>query len=254
MALTQRESAFVDAYLTDFNGTRAMLTVKPSIRETSAATIASRLLRKVEVQSEIARRALAMKDTMELEARDLTRMWAQIVTVDRNEIAEVRRVCCPWCWSPNDDPQETPGQRSARWRKHESLIKQIAARAKEGQPLTLPEFPELGGVGYDARRPINPSCTECFGDGQTKLIVKDTRKLSPAARAVYEGVDIKNGDVVVKMHSREKALELIARKLGMLKDAAGGAPPGSSDEAMRNVTSDDPQEASRLYLRMIEGS
>jgi hypothetical protein len=254
MALTQRESAFVDAYLTEFNGLRAMLTVKPSLTPGSAGTIATRLLKKVEVQAEIVRRALALREVTELEARDLTRMWAQIATVDRNEIAEVQRVCCPWCWSPNDDPQETPGQRSARRRDYDFKVKQITARAKEGQPLILPDFPELGGVGYDVRKPINPSCAECFGDGQSRLVVKDTRKLSPAARAVYEGVDIKNGDVVVKMHSREKALELIARKLGMLKDGANGAPPGSSDEAMRNVTSDDPQEASRVYLRMIEGS
>ncbi|MFD2298472.1 hypothetical protein ACFSPA_06785 [Paracidovorax citrulli] len=36
-------------------------------------------------------------------------------------------------------------------------------------------------MGYDARKPPNQECPECFGAGQSRTVLKDTRQMSPGA-------------------------------------------------------------------------
>jgi phage terminase small subunit len=52
--LSETEERFCHEYLKDLNGTRAYLRVFPTVKETSAAELASRLLRKVKVKERIA--------------------------------------------------------------------------------------------------------------------------------------------------------------------------------------------------------
>lgn len=65
------------------------------------------------------------------------------------------------------------------------------------------------------RRDPNPKCSSCHGDGRANVIVKDTRKLSPQARALYAGVKITKEGIEVKMHSKLDALEKVFKHLGL---------------------------------------
>ena len=191
-------------------------------------------------------------DANALDAHNVMRLWSQIATVDHNEIAEVRRVACRFCWSPvPGEPQETPGEQKRRRKEFDRQVKLILASAREGKAFAVPEFDELGGVGYDARRAPNPACAECFGDGDMRTIIKDSRRMSAAARAAFMGIDVKSGAVVVKSVDRLKATELVARGLGLLKD--GSQPPPGAGQDARNVTPSDPIEAAQVYRRFIEG-
>lgn len=58
-------------------------------------------------------------------------------------------------------------------------------------------------------------CHKCNGDGVPQVIVKDTRKLSPQAKALYAGIKVTKDGLEVKMHSKLDALEKVFRHLGL---------------------------------------
>ncbi len=65
---------------------------------------------------------------------------------------------------------------------------------------------------------INPKCKRCRGEGNKVVLVKDTKKLSAEARTVYQGAKQGKYGVEITALSRERALENVARHLGMNKD------------------------------------
>jgi len=75
----------------------------------------------------------------------------------------------------------------------------------------------------------NPDCPSCHGEGRGHLHIQDSRKLKGAARRLYNGVQIGKDGIKVLMLDRDKALENVARHLGMFierKEITGkdGAP------------------------------
>lgn len=71
-------------------------------------------------------------------------------------------------------------------------------------------------AGGPTRDP-NPECADCKGEGRGDVLIADTRRLSPAARALYAGVKITKEGLEVKMHSKLDAAEKIARHLGFFE-------------------------------------
>jgi hypothetical protein len=57
--------------------------------------------------------------------------------------------------------------------------------------------------------------SECFGKGLGRTYVNDTRKLSPAAAALYAGIKQTKDGIEVKMHSKLDAMERLCRHLGL---------------------------------------
>lgn len=69
-------------------------------------------------------------------------------------------------------------------------------------------------TGKETREPRR-DCTACAGEGRADVMIKDTRKLSPQAAALYAGVKITKDGIEVKMHSKLDALEKIFKHLGL---------------------------------------
>lgn len=65
------------------------------------------------------------------------------------------------------------------------------------------------------RRDPKQGCLGCAGEGHANVLVKDTRNLSPQARALYAGVKITKDGLEVKMHSKLDALEKVFKHLGL---------------------------------------
>jgi phage terminase small subunit len=236
-----KEARFAVEYVIDRNATAAAIRAGFSPR--SAYTIGSDLLKKVDVLALIESSEAKTREQLQLDADDITRMWSQIATLDRNDLAEIRRVACRYCYGIDHRYQETPAERERRHGAHQLLL----AQTPEKDWAKVPLFDELGGLGYSRKRDPHPDCPECDGFGVEHVLLKDTRKLSPEAKAVYEGIDIKNGAIVVKMHSREAALNALAKRLGI--DGSGTPPAAPAADAIP----DDPIEASRIYQRLTEG-
>ena len=64
----------------------------------------------------------------------------------------------------------------------------------------------------------NADCLRCKGEGHGHAHMHDTRKLTGAARSVYNGVKIGKEGLQVLTLDRDKALENVAKHLGMFVD------------------------------------
>lgn len=136
---------------------------------------------------------------------------------DANELTEFRRTCCRFCHGIDNGYQRTPNEMKRA--KHSHAVKMLEAKAA-GIKLTSDEmkFDEEGGIGYDPRKAPSLECPECFGEGVGEVHIKDTRNLSPEARALYGGVKRTKEGLEVNMHSKHAAGQLLMRHLGMLND------------------------------------
>lgn len=207
-----RDQIFVTAYLTDFNAARAARLAGHTGRHSNSAGY--HLLRRPDIKAAIeteleARYARVKEGLAKVEADEafVLRQWIDIVKADTNEIVQHRRGCCRYCHGLGGQYQRTQGERDRDY------------QAWQASPQALAEdFDEQGGVGYDATHDPNPQCMECFGEGVSDIHIADTRDLSPGARALLAGIKQTKDGIEVKFHSKDKALELLARHLGMLKD------------------------------------
>jgi phage terminase small subunit len=137
--------------------------------------------------------------------------WWDIATADPNEIVHIRRVCCRHCFGIDHQ---------YKWRDEEEYQQAVQsainfAREQEKEPV-IPS--NAGGYGYDRLLRPHPKCPYCQGEGIAEFHVEDTRDLSSKAKLLYAGVKQTNAGVEIKMQDQEKALENVARHLGMFVD------------------------------------
>lgn len=208
-----RDQIFVTSYLTDFNAARAARAAGYSGRH--AGSTGYHMLRRPEIKAAVdealATRLARVKAGLEkVEATEafVLQQWLDIAMADANEIVQHRRTCCRYCYGIDGKYQRTQRERDEDYRAYQA----------NPERALVAEFDEAGGVGYNHTLDPNPECMECFGEGQGSVHVADTRDMSPGARALYAGVKQTKEGIEVKFNSKEKAVELIARHLGMLKD------------------------------------
>ena len=230
--LTDMQEVFVREYMVDWNGTQAAIRAGYSAK--SAGEIAYQLLQKPSVREAIETLASARARRLGIDADELMRMWAAVVTLDANEISQLRRVCCPYCWGADHQRQYTPSSLEAARTKHE---RERQRRLKADQNDDIGEFPAYTDAWYDKRRPPAEDCPECHGEGVVEVFFADTRNLSPAARLVYAGVKEGRDGIEVLTMSKEKAADNLARALGLFKE--------KETEVNINMVSGD--ELFRLY-------
>lgn len=211
--LTDMQEVFVREYMVDWNGTQAAIRAGYSAK--SAGEIAYQLLQKPTVREAIETLASARARRLGIDADELMRMWAAVVTLDANEIYQLRRVCCPFCWGEGHARQYTPSGLEEARKEHERERERRMRRDKDDD---IGEFPDYTDAWYDKRRPPAEECPECHGDGVVEVFFADTRNLSPAARLVYAGVKEGRDGIEVLTMSKEKAADNLARALGLFKE------------------------------------
>lgn len=184
-SMTDQMRAFAMQYTLDFHGQNAA--VRAGYSEKTARNMACKLLARVDVQELIQKRMAKIEKSTEISSeRVLQEAWG-IATADVNSLVEFRRRCCRCCYGIDYGYQRTVPEMSRARAAYE--VKRRAAMAKHNfNADTYEPFDEQGGIGYDARRPPNPDCQECWGDGIGDAFFKPTGNLSPADRALYAGV------------------------------------------------------------------
>lgn len=208
--LTPKQRLFVAEYLKDLNATQAALRAGYSPR--TAFRIGAENLQKPATRLAIDSAIALRVERVEVTTDDVLRELWRIAKADPGEIIEHRRVCCRFCWGLGFKYQRTANERQRDHREHER--RELAKLVGENSEA-VEEFDEQGGVGFDARKEPNLDCPECFGEGISEVFVKDTRLLSPAARALYAGVKTTKDGIEIKLHPKDKALELVGRHIGM---------------------------------------
>lgn len=208
MSLTAMQALFVQEYLVDLNGKQAAIRAGASAK--SAEVTASKWLRLGKVKAELAKAQKERASRTEISADMVLQQWWKIATADPNEIVSHRRVCCRHCHGNGHAYQ---------WKASEYQAAMEKADADTAGSCKDPVYPsDKGGYGFDATREPHPGCPECHGEGMGEVHVADTRRIKGAAKALYAGAKQSANGIEVKLRDQDKALELVAKHLGMFKD------------------------------------
>lgn len=205
--LTPQQDLFCREYLVDLNGSKAALRAGYSPK--AASQQGSYLLALPKVQARVQMLMDERAQRLNITADVVLHRWWTIHTADANELIQMRRVNCRWCWGEGHAYQ---------WQDHEYELKCEEVLKKDGLDAELPD--NSGGMGFTPNRPPHPDCPRCSGEGEAVPFIADTRKLSAQARMLYRGVKVTRDGVQVLMADQDKALENVARHIGMLKGEA----------------------------------
>lgn len=212
--LPHRRALFVLEYLKDLNATQAA--VRAGYSAKWAEQEGHRLLHDPDVAAHIEQEIAARASEIRIDGADVVRAWFEIATADPNELIASLRGACRYCWGEGFGYQRTQGEMARDRAQHER--DEDRRRKDEGADYDARAFNEAGGIGYDPRKPAHEDCPECFGRGVLDVHVSDTRLLRGPARRLYAGVKQTKDGIEIKMHDQDKAREMLARHLGLLKD------------------------------------
>ena len=202
---------FIDEYVVCRNATRSYKKAYPHVKTTSAGVEGHRLLKTPKVKDEIDRRLKEISDSAKIRAEDvLVRLW-DAATADTNELVEVNRNCCRYCYGDDHAYQYTPAE-------YKKAVEDIEPTA-----------------WYNAKLPPVDGCPECHGYGVENMIIKDTRYLSPAAKQLYAGAKVTQNGIEIKTHDRDRNIELVGKFLAMFVDRTDLS---SKDGSMKPMTLD----------------
>lgn len=199
--LTPKQQRFVDEYLIDLNATQAA--IRAGYSPKSAGRFAQELLLKTHIAQAIEQAKAERSERTKITQDEVLKMWHDLATVDYNEISQLLNVNCRYCWGIDHEYQYTPKE----WQRVcESADKEQASR------------PPFGGDDFNHKRAPNPNCPECGGLGNATIHLHDTDRLSPQAKLAYQGAKAGKFGIEVLTTDRMKALDNIARHLGMFND------------------------------------
>lgn len=222
-ALTPKQAAFVAEYLVDLNATQAALRAGYSAK--TAFRIGAENLQKPAVMQAIAEAKAKRAERTEVTADMVVQRLALVLVADHRELVELRRHACRYCHGADHRYHFTPA---------ECERERTAWEAKQTK-ASKETFDEKGGIGYSAKRDPHPDCPECHGLGIERMIVHDTRKLSPAAAALYAGVKQTKDGLEVKTVNVEAAWALLARHVGLGDPERGEGDPAEHARRVRDA-------------------
>lgn len=199
--LNPRQQRFVDEYLIDLNGTQAA--IRAGYSAATAAEQAYDLLRKPQIVDSIAAARKAQQERTQVDAdRVVLEAW-NIMTADPRDLVQVKVGCCRHCWGEGHRYQRTLAEYNHEHERHR----------EEGKPPE--DWEEKGGIGYTPLREAHPACPECHGDGCPRVVLGDTRALSPGTKALYAGARLGKHGIEVLMHDKGAAMEKLFKHLGL---------------------------------------
>ena len=214
--LAPKMQLFALEYIVDFNGKEAA--IRAGYKPNYAAQQANRMLNDERVMAAINEAITERKNRLYITQDTVLLKWWEIANADYNELSSVRRVACGYCYGgalTEDDEYETP--------------------------VT------------DPSRDPDPDCIKCRGEGAPHVHIADTSKLSPAAKLLYQGAENTKFGIKINTADRMKALDNVARHLGMFKDTVNHVSEDGSMTPVVNNFNGDAQAASQAYQDIMGG-
>jgi len=246
--LSPKMAKFVDLYLATYNATQSYRDAGYAGKtENAAAAGASRLLKKVKGHPYYAARQAEMfKRTADVQNATIGVIHAAAFA-DAREISELRRACCHYCHGIGHRYQHTPREMEDRRAEYDAALAEAQMNNK-----TLPPFDELGGVGYDKRKEPHPDCPECAGEGFQYTYFHDSRTYSPAALALFEGVEETKDGIKVRAGSQKAYRELVAKIFDLKVEPAIVVNTGPSTEELDSAIERAHAKTEQQRLEMAE--
>ncbi|MEX5870543.1 terminase small subunit [Providencia hangzhouensis] len=194
--LTTQQKKFVVEYLIDGNATQAAIRAGYS-----DDSYGRQLLTIPHVANEIANQQKQSLSRSLIDADDvLAKAWG-LATFDANELSQYRIGCCHHCWGIDHNYQWTEAE-------YQKALAKAMARGQD-------EPDRSGGTDFNRTLDPNPECPVCGGEGEGRVFIQDTRKLSSSARLAYSGTKVTQNGIEILSISREKMFELIMRRVGL---------------------------------------
>jgi len=200
-ALTPKQQRFVEEYLVDLNGTQAAVRAGYSVH--TAKQIATENLAKPYLQAAIAEARKQQQERTQVSADRVLTEALNILVADPRELVEVKTGCCRHCFGEGNRYQRTVGEMNA-----DRELWAVKGNAPD-------EFDEQGGIGFNPLLEPNPDCPQCGGDGHSRVVTKDTRRLSTPARALYAGAKEGKYGIEVMFHDKVAILEKLFKHTGL---------------------------------------
>lgn len=238
-----KHEAFCREYVVDFNGAQAA--IRAGYSERTARAIASELLTKPDIQARVKFLREASFARLDASADDVLRMWWETATADPNELTQHRTGACRYCWGIGH---------AYHWKTPREYDEVKDAEAEAGDGATPKRtITDEGGYGFKRNAAPNPDCPECAGEGATYIVYADTTKLSPQARLLFNGVRQTRSGTEIIVADRQKALEHVARRLGLMKETVQhdiGTGLGQLLTAIKSTGSAAPLSAPDAHLHL----
>lgn len=198
-----RRVRFAREYLIDLNATQAA--IRAGYATKSASMRATVLLRDPVVIAELQRARAEVSERLDCSLHEVVRDAWLVLTADVRELVDVRIGCCRYCYGSGHKRQRTVAEFNADFERWSN---------RRGKPVDA-EFDEEGGIGFDPRRQPAAECPACFGDGAPRVVMHDTRNLSPAAAKLYLGAKrTATGETQMLVRDKDAARETLMRHLG----------------------------------------
>jgi len=199
-----RYRVFADEYVArNYNGQQAAIAAGYSPK--TAHVQANRLLKNAYVKAFIQEKLDAVSEATQITAEAVLQRWWELANADVNDLVQYRHHACRYCHGEDHRFQ---------WIDEDEYWAAVAAAAKAEQEPPGSE----GGFGYKRLRDPHADCPQCEGEGVQEVFVADTRKLPPNVKALYDGVKQTQHGLEVKVRDRDRALENVAKFLGMFKN------------------------------------
>lgn len=211
MAINYQQKLFAEEYCVDLDSTQAA--IRAGYPESRAHKFGLNLLENPGVKEHIKIVKKRIMSKREVNASWVLDQWLDIATADPNQLMQLRRVCCRYCYGENHKYQ---------WTQPE-YMRAVAKAYAEKQDAPMAE----GGFGFNGGSDPNLECPECFGRGEELVHMADTRKLTGSAKKLYAGVKQTRQGVEIQTRDQDAALLNIAKYVGMLVDRKEhSTPPG----------------------------
>jgi phage terminase small subunit len=206
-----RREAFVRHFLIHGNASRAYREAGykdgPGTRQS-----AHRLLTSADIQASILEERQKLLATLDVKVEDVARRFRDIAFSDIADIVGLHIGACRFCHGIDHAYQwRTPREFKA------SHTEPSQGYALDGSDET--QFDPQGGYGYHLNLPPHPDCPECDGYGIPLVVLKDTRLMSDAERAVFAGVVKTRNGTYYRFHNQVEALKELAVRLGFYTDS-----------------------------------
>lgn len=212
--LTPKQQLFVDEYILDFNATRAAKAA--GYLEDNAKQMGYENLTKPYIEQAVDKAIADRRKRLRIDADTVLWKWWQIANADYNELSSVKRVACGYCYG--------------------------------GVNITDDSEPSI-----DPTKAPDEDCSTCGGDGEAYVYMADTTNLSPAAKLLYQGAENTKFGIKINAADRMKALDNVARHLGMFKDTVNHVSEDGSMTPTINNFNGDAQAASQAYQDIMGG-
>lgn len=225
MLVNFKQAAFCREYMKDYNATAAYL--RAGYGERGANTSASKLLAHACIRDRIAELEEEQVIRVGVTHDWVLRQWFLIAGADVSELMQIRVGCCRFCWGKDFNYQ---------W-SYSEYMRAVDFAMNSEKPKPAPDA--SGGFGYDRNKEPNSKCPECGGDGHEWMWIADTRKLTGAAKILYNGVQRTKDGLKILTRDKDAALANIAKYLGMIVDKKEVSGPGGGPIETANITARD---------------